>query len=152
MSAIYEALDALAPLAARVKIEPCYWIHTPDGEHCGAGGYEWCFDCATPVMRHLRKRARGRDRDYFNLGGGYRTEHDGPRFCSHCGVRLDGSLTAYGAQEEMAHFMHYGVSPGCSWEAHELSEVLTTLTWCEDATGMAEDALACVEALLWSAT
>lgn len=79
--------------------DPCHWI---DGGRDPGANY--CAECAE-VARDVELEAA--DHDDIYIGGGYRTDHDSWPFCETCERRLDGDLTAEGAEQELEHFQQY---------------------------------------------
>jgi len=126
-----ELADALYPLAKQAQVKAAYWISTPRGEYqTHHGNNEWCRDCGTFMVRHLRRRERdrGKRRDYI-LDGGWSSEHDTLISCTQCGARLACSLLSYGAWEEIGYFEENGVRPGNAADAYDLSEALFALEY-----------------------
>lgn len=127
-------------LAADLDSKPGHWFSS-DIDDPGA---DWCRDCAE--KRLLEIRAQDPERLRLDLGwtaeelaetsddelcrrhklidGGWTTDHDHPIWCEVCGVMLDGCLTEYGAQEEIAHWTEYGPIPidyAAGWACLELA-------------------------------
>lgn len=121
----------LAKLSSSVKTKRCHWINTPNGDL----GAEWCTDCGLYKLRNLRRRDR-KHRDDYILDGGWRTCHDVTQFCCSCGALLDGSLTEYGAREELEHYASQGFRPGDPFDAHHLGEMLFGLPEKDAAEGL----------------
>lgn len=144
----------MSPLADRVTLWPAYWIETPKGEAAARhGGSDWCGDCASALVRHLRRHAFRKQREEVRLSGGYRTDHDHMLWCASCGRPLDGSLTTYGAHEEVDHFMWRGVTPGSSLDALSIYLILeATVHHTADKLELVEAAADLAEAFLWAAT
>jgi hypothetical protein len=133
----HDLISALDRMASSPKLPPCHWISTPDGDQ----GSEWCYCCGRAMVRHLRRQDRRRRGDYI-LDGGWRTDHDHRVFCAGCGCQLDGSLTTYGALEELDYFRDLDPASASNQDAYDLSEVLLTL----DVTSE-DDADAALEAI-----
>lgn len=109
------ALSArLAPIERPPPMHPCHWI---DGDDTGE---EFCRRCA---LKEIRKRKAADPSIDLHLGGGY-TDHDGPPYCSRCGVALEGSLTDYGVQSELEHFASYPSTSLDGYVAWELGCIL----------------------------
>lgn len=104
------------------KRRNCHWISTPDGDN----GYEWCPTCVYYKVRNLRRHDRRRREDY-RVDGGWRTEHDSFPICHGCGAFLDGSLTEYGAREEIEYYRSSGLSTRADVDALYLSEIAGAL-------------------------
>jgi len=113
------ALDRIA-----AKTLPCHWIVTPDGDQ----GYEWCPTCGYYMVRNLRRRDKRRREDYI-LDGGWRTSHDTTPICHNCGALLDGAMTEYCAEEEIAYYREYGLSDRPDIDALYLSEIIGAMGW-----------------------
>lgn len=94
----------VSALAASVVIEDAYWINDPENRHSCE---EWCFECGEKRVSELRTENPSQADDIF-LDGGWRTEHDNNIACHDCGCILDGSLTDYGAEEELRYFLDDG--------------------------------------------
>ena len=79
---------------SRGAAEPlaCFWIS--DG---GGAGENYCLECCEKQVASISAQYPDAEVD-----GGWRTEHDSPPCCETCGARLDGSLTDYGAREELS--------------------------------------------------
>ncbi len=137
---IWGLILSLRPLASTVEERECHWISTPKGDL----GNEWCQSCGRAMVRHLRRREKDRrKREDYILDGGWRTDHDGPVFCAGCGVRLNGSLTEYGAIEELEHYSTYGFRPGNAYDAYEMTEMISALEYTSE--GSAELAQQAIE-------
>lgn len=146
-------MDELTRLFQHMERPSAFWISTPIGEYESNNGSDWCKGCGVAIVRHLRRQDRKNRGDYL-LDGGWRTEHDHLVFCAHCGKTLDGSLTDYGASQEVEALSYYGVKPGSSYDAMSLYEALNALEWSVDGTNLdlADAACDLAEALLWCAT
>lgn len=131
MSSSYDAqvsrlIDFLEPLVPDWALRPAHWISTPDGDL----GSEWCEDCGTYMVRHLRRHDRKRREDYI-LDGGWSTDAEHFTFCSQCGKRLHISLTQFGAVSEIENYEQNGFSLSRDDDAYELSQILASLSWRE---------------------
>lgn len=125
---VNDLIDALRPLASQARVESAYWISTPDGEYLSHNGNEWCRDCGTAKVRHLRKHDRKRARDYI-LDGGWVCEHDTPPACAHCGVRLRANLTVHGGLYELDHFRENQPDSENIDDAYQISEMLAAFQY-----------------------
>lgn len=76
----------------------CYWIYGCDA------GYNYCLDCCEAKVAEMKAKNPKAD---VSVDGGWDTEHDSPPFCEPCGARLSGTLTDYGVDQEMDHFIEY---------------------------------------------
>lgn len=122
-------MDALRPLAAQVDVKSAHWICTPNGEYeTHNGEREWCRDCGTFVVRHLRRRDRKHRQDYI-LDGGWPSEHETPIFCAHCGAKLECILLVSGGLYELEHFAENQPTPGNRNHAFELYEMLSAFEY-----------------------
>lgn len=115
--------------AAKFSPKDAYWIDGADA------GDDYCLPCAERELvkdiaryRRLPKKDRAKA-ERPSLGGGYSTEHDGPPFCATCGAVLDGSLTDYGAEEEVSHFTTYGFDIFSDDDRRAMSEVISARRW-----------------------
>jgi hypothetical protein len=79
-----------------------YWIGGgfSDGEY-------YCCDCCNEQVDKINKQleAKGEDPDAFVDGGWGGMEEDGCAFCEVCNDRLEVSLTQYGVESEVDHFL-----------------------------------------------
>jgi hypothetical protein len=134
--------DALWPLASKATVKSGYWITTPDGEYQPAHATNnWCGDCGTFMVRHLRRRDPKRRSEYM-LDGGWVSEYDTPIACAHCGVRLRCSMLTTGAAEELDYFRDHPPRPGNPDDAYDFHEVLTALEYADERDiWMVEEAL-----------
>ncbi len=111
------------------QVKAAHWIHGADG------GMDYCRECALAIIEKEKVRRRRlpkvekKDSEVPSLDGGWRTEHDSPPICDECNAPLDGSLTNYGAETELDHFLENGFDPECDADCHAMSEVLLTLGW-----------------------
>lgn len=99
----------------------CYWL---DGDWSGDEGLDYCWDCACKEVDDAYAKdpkqfaelygyadddedeTRPKDvEDYYGdaIRGGYSMDHDSMPYCERdgCGKSLDGTLTEYGADEEI---------------------------------------------------
>lgn len=125
-----ELIDALRPLASQARVESAYWISTPHGEYLSNNGNEWCRECGTAKVKHLRKHDKKRASDYI-LDGGWVCEHDTPPACAHCGVSLRANLTVHGGLYELDYFRDNPPDPGNIDDAYQISEMLAAFQYTE---------------------
>jgi hypothetical protein len=129
---IHELLDALRPLASQCKVKADHWIRMPNGgSYETDNGSEWCRDCASFMIRHLRKKDPKR-RDEYILDGGWASEHDTPPMCCQCGAKLTASLLTYGGIYELEHFAENPPTPGNVDHAYEVSEMISAFLCVSD--------------------
>lgn len=102
-----DVVKYLSGLSAGLDTENVYWVHGDDEAEC------WCHACCRFKVRNLRRRNR-KNRTEYCVDGGWLTEEDGPCFCAGCGKLLDCSLTRYGIEAELEHFLSYGFLSGAS--------------------------------------
>lgn len=126
MTRARDLIAALSPLAAQVTVRNAHWISGPDGDVYFNHGADFCRCCARAVIRHKRRRDRANRKEY-RLDGGWRSEHDSPKWCAGCGVKLDVSLTDHAVGSELEHYRSQGVRPGSKWDAHALLDVIYAL-------------------------
>lgn len=81
--------------------QACYWV---SGTNDCANDY--CRPCGVRRVRALR-RARPAEAAGISLDGGWSMEHDTSPTCRTCGATVDGTLTEYGADEELDHFTEH---------------------------------------------
>lgn len=119
------------PFAATVK--DCYWINTPNGDL----GLEYCYDCGSKMIENLRSEDVDNAQDYI-LDGGWCISHDHTVACNECGVRLNGSLTDYGASEELTHYVCEGIHSFSPEIAYDISELIDHYDWQNENSDMKE--------------
>lgn len=58
--------------------------------------------------------------------GGWCMEEDGPRWCEHCGIRLEVSFTDYAVRSELGHWQEHGPPDGGEdwWSFLEMLDAL----------------------------
>jgi hypothetical protein len=126
---VRDIVRALDPIAETVPVKNAHWITLPDGSsYYGSHGAEWCRDCARPMIRHLRRKDRRHRRDYV-LDGGWCSEHETPPHCAGCGVKLECTLTSYGALEELDHFRDNPPSPAFPHTIYEVREMVQAVEY-----------------------
>ena len=116
--------EKLAPLfdggAARVPSEPEHWIHNADE------GESYCYECCKKEVKRLLKE--NPDGEYC-VDGGWGTDGDSTRFCEKCEKLLENSLTDYGCEAELEHFLEFGFDPKCDDDCRAMSEVISSRGW-----------------------
>jgi len=115
MARVRELQEYIASHATGANERPdCYWL---DGDWSGDEGPDYCLECARKEVdtafakdRRIFVEAYGNchgdwktAKDYYRsaINGGYSMNHDSMPHCKTCGVQLDGTLTDYGADEEI---------------------------------------------------
>ena len=91
--------------------EPKNQVHWIDESDCG----DLCYPCA-------EKRATDIKVNNVDIGGGYGWESDSPCFCESCGCPLLYSLTDYGVESELDHFLDESITITDS-DGYELMEI-----------------------------
>ncbi len=113
-----ELKSFIAKHAAGATERPnCYWL---DGDWSGDEGPDYCWDCARKEVDKAYAKdpeqfvklygdydgKRDNPEDYYNdaIRGGYSMDHDSTPHCEgdSRGIQLDGTLTDYGADEEIS--------------------------------------------------
>ena len=98
--------DFLYELANFEDIEALYWVTFGDGE-----GDRYCLDCCEKEVDKINKEfvSKGEEPEAIIDGGWGGIDEDGCTFCYSCNVRLDASLTQYGIESEVDHFLSCGL-------------------------------------------
>lgn len=107
--------------AAKHKALDCHWIYNGPDE-----GANYCERCALKEIKRIRKEYPD-----ASLDGGWRTEHDSLPYCETCHKPLDGSLTYYGAEQEIEHFLEYNFDPESAADCYSLDEALNSIGFFE---------------------
>lgn len=84
-------------------IEDLYWISLGYGD-----GEEFCYDCCQEEVDKINKKLGLEDKSVYNracVDGGWGIDRDSSSWCDSCGIRLDSSLTQYGVECEIDHFL-----------------------------------------------
>lgn len=111
----------------------CYWFN---GDLRDASE-EYCRDCAEQVVDEEYAKDSGRfekmvgecrtreERHDAAIDGGLDIDHDSPPYCERCGKDLSGSLTEYGADQELDALTSYDVDSkdARSWALLDLALV-----------------------------
>jgi len=106
--------------AANVETKPEHWIHGWDE------ALSFCRDCAEAKIKELIQSEP--DAEYC-LDGGWGIDGDGLEFCETCGDRLWNSLTAYGCESEVEHFIENGFDPQSDDDCYSLERVISSNGW-----------------------
>lgn len=92
---------------------PCHWVH--DAQVVDDARFEasanFCLACCTAAVTV---------HEGLTVDGGWSTEHDSVPTCETCGTHLWGSLTEYGAEQELDHYKAFGLPPE-DWAAVDLA-------------------------------
>jgi len=106
--------------ASKIPSEPEHWINGADG------GLSYCLDCCKKeVERLLKKEPDGE----YTVDGGWGTEGDSTPFCEVCGKLLENTLTDYGCEAEVEHFLSNGFDPESDDDCRAMSEVISARGW-----------------------
>lgn len=89
---------------------PCYWF---DDDDFISVSEDYCLECAKKLVDEKYAADPKRFEELYGeceddegryreaIHGGFDIEHDSPPYCETCGVQLRGSLTEYGADEQI---------------------------------------------------
>jgi hypothetical protein len=111
------ALSArLAPLAAQAQVQREHWIHGSDES------LSYCAACAEVQLAALLHDEP--DGDYAVDGGHEVHEHDSGEYCDTCHIKLEYTLSDWGAGEELGYFLTDPPSVITPEVAYELCAVL----------------------------
>lgn len=93
--------DILYKLADFGELADLYWIRF------GGEGEHYCYDCCKKEVEKINKEyiSKGEEPEAMIDGGWGSIEEDGCTFCNGCEVRLETSLTRYGVESEVDHFL-----------------------------------------------
>lgn len=106
--------------AYRVPSEPEHWIHGADE------GFSYCLECCEEEVKRLSKE---NPKEEYSVDGGWKTEGDSTPFCEICGQLLENTLTDYGCEEEVNHFLLNGFDPKSDDDRRAMSEVINACMW-----------------------
>ena len=109
--------------------KPEHWIHSWDE------GESYCYDCALKKVDELL--AAEPDAEYC-VDGGWDTEGDSTPFCENCFQLLSNTLTDYGCEEELCHFLDYCFDPNSQDDCRSMHMVIMSCGW-ESWNGSDED-------------
>jgi hypothetical protein len=113
------------PLAEGVKVEPEYWLDDDTGE-------SYCMSCALLVIEECNM-IEGKT---LEIDGGWGMgEHDTCCHCTKCGVILEYTLTDYGVDAEIDHFLSgRDDGPLTPSDAFHLLKVFDGVVWPPEET------------------
>lgn len=112
-----DIIEQLEKIASPLDPENIHWIP-------GEAGENWCYACGKAKAKHMRRRAKKNKKDFILDGGWSGGEEDNPAYCEGCGKLLHYSLTDYGVEQELSHFLNsILVAPLNPETAYELCEV-----------------------------
>ncbi len=113
VAVVAELRAYIAAHASASELLACYWF---DGDFHDAGE-DFCRDCAEKLVDakyvaepglfeklyglECEDVADASERHEAAIDGGFSVDHDSPPHCATCGVKLAGTLTEYGADQEI---------------------------------------------------
>ena len=106
--------------ASRVPSVPEYWAHNSDE------GLSYCYECCEKEVKRLLKEDPEGE---YCVDGGWGIEGDSTPFCEICGKLLENTLTAYGCEAELEHFLEHGFDPKSDDACRAMSEVIGGRGW-----------------------
>ena len=106
--------------AMRVSEKTEHWISGHDE------GESYCFDCAEKKVGELRTL---NPNEQYCVDGGWGTDGDSTPFCEMCHHRLDNSLTQYGCEAEVEHFLEYGFRAQSPVNCLDMYRVISAGMW-----------------------
>lgn len=101
-----------------------HWIHGVSEDY--DEGLSYCYECAEKEIEKLQKE---KPEGEWILDGGWGSEGDSTPFCEQCGKLLSNTLTAYGCEEEVDHFLRDGFDPKSDDDCRSMYEVISALGW-----------------------
>ena len=116
-----EKLEALFDAgAAKVASTEEHWIHNGDE------GLSYCRECCEKEVAKLLKADPSGE---YCVDGGWGIEGDTTPYCETCGKLLDNTLTEYGCEAEVDHFLRNGFDPASPGQCRSMSEVIMARGW-----------------------
>jgi hypothetical protein len=106
--------------ANRVPSEPEHWIHGADE------GLSYCFECCEKEVERLSKENPKKE---YCVDGGWDIEGNSTPFCEGCGKLLENTLTDYGCESEVEHFLSYKFDLKSNDDRRAMSEVIAARGW-----------------------
>lgn len=108
--------------AAGIEIEEEHWAHGGDG------GLSFCYDCCEKEVARIKKEDSENAENCY-VDGGWGTEGDSIPYCETCGKMLANSLTGYGCEEEVDHFLEYGFDLKSESDCYSMELVIDGRDW-----------------------
>ena len=105
---------------AKISSEPEHWISGPDG------GASYCLECCEKEIEKLSRENPGED---YCVDGGWCIEGDFTPFCEICQKLLVNTLTDYGCESEVEHFLEQGFDAESNDDCRAMSEVISSRGW-----------------------
>ncbi len=103
---------------------PAHWVHgAGDLKKGESEGTNYCLACCEKRVAEILAAHPGAVDD-VDVDGIGRTEHDSPPYCETCGAKLDASLTDYGVDQEIEHFITCGIKPDGADDWYDLDNAL----------------------------
>ena len=111
--------------AEKVESETEHWISGADES------LSYCYDCAFKEVEQLLKKNPSGE---YIVDGGWGIEGDSTPFCEICDKLLENTLTDYGCESEVDHFLDHGFDPKSDDDCRAMSEVISSKAWepCEN--------------------
>lgn len=103
-----------------VMEEDEYWIHGHDE------GESYCFDCANKMVAELLDENPAGE---YEVDGGWGIEGDSTPYCEICHCRLSNTFTRCGCEEEIKHFLLYGLNPNDPYDCCDMEKVIMSAGW-----------------------
>lgn len=117
----------------RMRLEELFysgWLHISEEDEHWIHGYDeglsYCRECAVKKVKELRKSDPDRE---YSIDGGWGTDGDSTPFCETCGQRLSNTLTQYGCESEVDHFLMYGFDPMSPYNCLDMHGVVESSGW-----------------------
>jgi hypothetical protein len=106
--------------ASRTEEEDEHWVGGGDE------GQSYCYKCCKKRVAELLKEEPDGD---YHVDGGWGTESDSTPFCETCQTLLRASLTQYGCESEVEHFLENGFDPKCDMDCYSMERVISSGGW-----------------------
>ncbi|OEU62402.1 MAG: hypothetical protein BA867_09635 [Desulfobacterales bacterium S5133MH16] len=104
----------------RVESEPEHWIHGGDE------GFSYCQKCCEKEVKRLTAENPAEE---YSVDGGWKIEGDNTPYCEKCGKLLENTLTDYGCEVEIDHFLTNGFDVTSDLDRRSMSEVISSGGW-----------------------
>lgn len=112
----------------RINIKTEHWLEF-DGTEMSLEDFG--VDAATsfcrPCSQKFIESQEAEHQSSFTTCGGYATEHDSAPFCEDCGVMLYHTLTDYGIEQELEHFLDHGFRLRSDDDLASMSTVIASM-------------------------